>query len=306
VQIPEKKVLARYVIGLFVIAILIYFLNPRAIISTLFKANPYYLMLVLPLYPIVMLIYTTRWRLILSRMGAPLPIHMAYQACVGGAFISDITPARLGDLLKPLMLKDRINVNTCLASVIVDHYIDALTASILGTVGLLILPHRWSWYLILVLIFLVTGIIMIFLLWLKREIMLKMVAKIKSERLAKAMLALYDSISAMEGGSDLLAVSVLISMTAWIVHAMRLVIILKALGYNAPVYYLFLLQPLVNMLSSIPVTIAGMGFVEGGMTAVLLQLGVPAHVGLSVALTDRVFSMIFNGLVGGRYAARLI
>src|SRR5512138_315610 len=94
VQIPERKVMARYLIGILMISVLIYFLNPRAIVSTIASAQPYYIMLALPLYPITLLIYTSRWRMILSRMETPLPLHVAYQACAGGAFISDITPAR--------------------------------------------------------------------------------------------------------------------------------------------------------------------------------------------------------------------
>ncbi|GEM_PF-6896710 len=56
----------------------------------------------------------------------------AYQVVVAGSFISDFTPAKLGGFLKPLMVRTEIDVGKGLASVIIDHWADALTATLLG------------------------------------------------------------------------------------------------------------------------------------------------------------------------------
>ncbi|MGA9097638.1 MAG: hypothetical protein WB392_01755 [Methanotrichaceae archaeon] len=54
------------------------------------------------------------------------------------------------------------------------------------------------------------------------------------------------------------------------------------------------------------ITTSGLGLVEGGMIALMGMLGVPASVGISVALMDRFMAMGVNALIGGRYAARLL
>jgi uncharacterized membrane protein YbhN (UPF0104 family) len=77
-------------------------------------------------------------------------------------------------------------------------------------------------------------------------------------------------------------------------------------GYDGPLYILFFLQPLVSALALIPITISGLGLVEGGIAALLFQFDVPLAAGLSIALLDRVLTTAFHLLVGGRYATRVL
>jgi uncharacterized protein (TIRG00374 family) len=99
-EIPLNKAAIPLLAGLTLIAILIYISNPAKILEVVRQANLYYVLLALPFYPLIMLVYTYRWRFIISMMGDHLPLWTAYQAMVDGAFVSDFTPARLGDFLK--------------------------------------------------------------------------------------------------------------------------------------------------------------------------------------------------------------
>jgi len=67
-----------------------------------------------------------------SNDGDKFPLREAHPAVLTGAFISDFTPARLGDFLKPLMVKNRIDVGIGMTSVIIDHWADTMTAVLIG------------------------------------------------------------------------------------------------------------------------------------------------------------------------------
>ena len=61
---------------------------------------------------------------------------------------------------------------------------------------------------------------------------------------------------------------------------------------------LFLVVPIMHILFMIPISLGGIGLQEWAYTVVLSMLGVPAAVGLSVALLYRIRTIVF-GLIGG-------
>lgn len=292
--------------GLSLISVLMYLSNPASALALMLSANHHYLALAFLIYPAMIFIYAVRWRFILSRMGDHLPVVVAYQAVSGSAMISDFTPARLGDLLRPLMVRDRVQVSQGLASIVVDHYADMLASILLGLAGLLILPHRWDWYVIAVMAGLLFGLSLIALLWLERGLVQRILDRTGSKPIILAVQSLYGAVEAVEGASRVLAAAVVISLTIWAPYALRIILIARALGYDAPPYMVFFLLPLVSMLTAVPITVSGLGLAEGGMTAMMATMGVPASAGLSVALIDRVLSMAANALFGVRYASRLL
>ncbi len=296
----------RILIGLALISFIVYSFNPKATLSMMLSARPYYLALAVILYPFMMLIYTFRWKFILSMMGDHLPLPVAYQAITGCALISDFTPGRLGDFLKPLLVKDIIHLNKGMASVVIDHYADSLTGVLLGATGLLAIPHRWSLYLIAGVFALLIMLSIMSLLWVKRDLIVRAAKWTRHEGAIASMQSFCDAIGCIKNASKLLATAIAISLVIWVPYALRIFFITKSLGYETPVYMIFFLLPLIAMLSALPITISGLGLVEGGMIALMVMLGLPASVGISVALMDRFMAMGVNALIGGRYAARLL
>ncbi|MGA9097637.1 MAG: lysylphosphatidylglycerol synthase transmembrane domain-containing protein [Methanotrichaceae archaeon] len=302
-----KRTAIRLSAGLILIAVLIYFSEPKAILSAILSANPYYIMLSLPLYPIAMILYTFRWQIIVVMMGDKFPLWEAHQAVLAGAFVSDFTPARLGDFLKPLMVKDRIDVGKGMASVIIDHWADTMTSVILGIIGLLAVLHMRNWQLVLLILAPLSGML-VFLssVLLRKDLVVRVVQRINRKRITNMVMDFYNAMDHVDDKLRLIEASILLTCIIWITLAFRFAILIKAFGYDAPVVKLFFLLPLVNMLSSLPLTISGLGIIEGGMTLLVVALGEPPSVGLSIALLDRALSMGYHALMGSRYASRLL
>ena len=97
-----------------------------------------------------------------------------------------------------------------------------------------------------------------------------------------------------------------LTFCAWITHAFRLILLGLAFSYSLPFLPLMLIQPLISALSLIPITIAGLGLVEGGLTALLLELGIPVTIGLTIALLDRAITTFFHFIVGMRSLTKII
>lgn len=300
------KNLARLFIGLLLIAFLLYRFDADEILQNIGSAKPSYLALAILIYALTFIVLTVRWRMILSAIGEKLPFIEAYQAFAGGVLLSDFTPARVGDLARPLMVKDHVELKRGVLSVIIDRYADILTIGLLGTSGLLLFSDLFSLHLLFAIVLFLAAVLSASLFWLKRALLVRGADRLGWERLTQAAHRLDEAACSLNRPSGLMARSVLLTMIAWTLHALRLALIAKSVGYDVPLHVLFFLQPLVSALSLIPITISGLGLVEGGIAALLSWFGVPLAAGISIALLDRALTTAFHLIIGGRCATRVL
>jgi len=299
------KSAARIVIGLLLIASLLYRFDPKVVFSAIISAKLNFLCLAAVIYTITFLILSTRWRMILRHMGQALPVASAFQAFAGGMIISDMTPGRIGEFARPLLVRDKIDINRGIASVAIDRYSDILTTFILGLFGMLLLAQHGS-HLILAYSIILLIIVLSSAFWFKRPFIIKQIDRSGFSHLAKIAYSLDSALHDVANVKELMLRSVLLTAIAWIFHALRIVLIARSVGFDVPLQTLFLLQPLVSSLALVPITISGLGLVEGGLAALLAELGVPVATGFSIALMDRAITVVLHILIGGRYAMKVL
>ncbi|MDM7934359.1 MAG: lysylphosphatidylglycerol synthase transmembrane domain-containing protein [Methanothrix sp.] len=298
-----RKWTVRIVVSLLLIAALLYSFNPASVLSIILSARPEYLLLAASVYSITLLMLSMRWRMILHDMGEELSLLSAYQAFAGGMILSDLTPGRVGELSRPFLVRDRVDLGRGMASVALDRYSDILTIFILGTTGMLFFAEDTP-YLLPASLTVLTIVMASVALWLSRKAVLERLDRLGSSHLSRIAHSLDVAICEVDSIEVLLLRSVLLTALAWIAHALRVYLIASSVGYFPPVQMLFMLQPLVSALSLIPVTVSGLGLVEGGLVALLAGLGVPAAAGISIALLDRVITAAFHLFAGWHAASR--
>jgi len=301
----QIKNAARIAIGLLIIASLICRFNPELVFSSIISAKVSFLFLAAATYIITFFILSSRWRMILQHMGQDLSIASAYQAFAGGMIISDMTPGRIGEFARPLLVRDHIALNRGIASVAIDRYADILTIFIIGLFGMLLLVQHDS-HMILASSIILLIIVPSSALWFKRPFIIKQIDRLKFSHLSKIVHSLDCALNDVSNVKELMLRSVLLTAIAWIFHALRIVLIAKSVGFDVPLQMLFLLQPLVSSLALVPITVSGLGLVEGGLAALLASLGVPAAIGFSIALMDRAITVMLHALIGGRYAMKAL
>lgn len=296
-----KKIL-RLAFGLLLVAFLLHRLGPVDVVRTILSARPVYILMAASVYAITFLILSTRWRMILHDMGREIPLISAYQAFAGGMILSDITPARIGELSRPFLVRERIEMSKALASVVLDRLSDIITMLILGGFGLIIFFREIVKVVLVPLVLLVVVLTSAAILHCRTAIyeMLR-----GSDRLAPIAL-FFDALSSVNDIRLVMTRSVLLTVTAWVTHAVRVYILASSVGQEPSLQMLFLLLPLVSALSLIPVSISGLGLVEGGMAALLASQGIPASIGLSIAFMDRMVTVAFHIIAGGRAASRAL
>ncbi|MBC7078863.1 MAG: flippase-like domain-containing protein [Methanothrix sp.] len=298
-EMRHKKIL-RLAFGLLLVAFLLHRLGPASVVHTILSAMPAYVLMAISVYAVTFLILSTRWRMILHDMGGNVSLISAYQAFAGGMILSDITPARIGELSRPLLVRDRIEISRGLASVLIDRLSDILTMLILGAFGLILFFRNGMIAIPLMLAIVVLTSVAI---WRRRT---EIAGKLSgSDRLAPIARS-FDDLSAIKDIRLVMIRSVLLTIIAWATHALRVYILASSVDQTPSLQMLFFLLPLVSALSLIPVSISGLGLVEGGLAALLASQGIPASTGLSIAFLDRIVTVAFHIIAGGRAASRVL
>jgi hypothetical protein len=301
------KNIFQLLIGILLLGILLFTIRPGDILSALITINPFYVILAFLLYSFTFYILTKRWQMIVAHMGVFLPTAVAYTAFAGGFFISDLTPARVGDLSRALLVRDYLEPKKGTVSVLIDRYIDIVTIFVLGTLGIVFLSAKMlNMYAIGIVILFLGIIISIAVLVHHRSGLNDIIRRINCESLSVFYGTIDETLNEYHGDWQLYIKAFFLTICAWITHAFRLILLGLAFNYSLPFLPLMLLQPLISALSLIPITIAGLGLVEGGLTALLLQLGVPVTIGLTLALVDRAITTFFHFIVGMRSLTKII
>jgi len=304
---PPIKFLVRLSIGVLLIILLFIFVSPSTVIQTLQSINPIFLICAVIVYAFTFLLLTQRWRIIVAQMGGDIPLGEAYQAFAGGVLYSDFTPGRIGDIARAVLVKERIGIHNGTVSVFIDRYIDIIVLSCLGIAALVLFSSRFASILpLLALIVLLVVLAGVTAFAFKSTWFFSVMKNIPYFNIPEFTSHLQNALLELKDGKKVIAEGIILTVFAWITHALRIILITMGMGYSIPLPDLVLILPLISALSIIPVTIAGLGLVEGGLMAVIAGYGVPLSVALSIAIVDRGLTMLFHFAVGGRVAVKNI
>ncbi|MFH0968174.1 MAG: lysylphosphatidylglycerol synthase transmembrane domain-containing protein [Methanobacteriota archaeon] len=301
------KTIIKLIIGVGIIVFLSLKFNPSDIIKAIANVQIPLLILAVAVYSGTLLLLSLRWRFILKKMGHHIPIMVTYQAFIAGILISDLTPARIGELSRPLTIRDQVPVPVGISSVFLDRYCDFIAIFILGCGGIFLFSAARSLYMILVMVIILSipiGLLSAF--WFKRTWALKMLHIFKVGKINEFADHLGSAMDSLNEPKKTMGIAIFFTLIIWIFQSLRVVLISAAAGYIIPIQELVLVQPLISALALIPLSISGLGFVEGGYVTLFAQFGVPVATGLAIALLDRFLTVCFHMVVGIRYALRAV
>lgn len=81
-------------------------------------------------------------------------------------------------------------------------------------------------------------------------------------------------------------------------RAINIIIIGKSLGANIHILDVLFILMLVGIISSVPVSIGGLGIREGSLSALLYLLGVPHDIAITISLINLIL-LIIKSIIGG-------
>jgi uncharacterized protein (TIRG00374 family) len=268
------------------------------------EANPGFLALAFLAYYATFPVRGFRWRYVLQRSGMQVRFRDATEILFLSWFVNCLVPAKLGDLYRAYLLKG--NYGASASRTVGTIFIERI-ADIIVIFGLALAASYWSFRgrsrpevdLIFIVGFVLAFALVLFVIGLR--VWGHRVARLLPERLADLWERFH------EGSTGALTVSALpvigaSTVVIWALEGARLYFVIRALdmpevglGISASIFVALV----AALLTAIPLTPAGIGFVEAGIAGALAIYGVGGDHGAAVALTDRAISILTVIVIGG-------
>ena len=246
-----------------------------------------------------------RWYLILRKVGTPVPYRDGTEILFLSWFVNSVVPAKLGDLYRAYLL--RANFGASISRTVGTIFLERIT-DVVVIFGLALAAGFWSFRgrnrpeldaLFLVgFAFAVALVVLV--------IVLRVFGGRLGSRLPARLGELYERFH--EGTTGALTPSVLLPVVGitglvWILEGVRVYFVIHALDLasllDLRISASIFVALAASLLTAIPLTPAGIGFVQAGIVWALALYGVSNEAGTAVALTDFVLSTLSVIVFGG-------
>jgi len=252
--------------------------------------------------PVMLLFKAARWQSLLRGLGVSYPLPTAFLSYYVCLFIGNLTPGRLGELVRAAhLVQDReIDPGRALSSVVVDRLFDLfalLALSSLGGTNDILLGIGG----ILLLLVCTT-----FVLVLPKTVVNKpsvVQTERKRSRRGPRMTALFDLLGGFRDGllgirpSSLVRATVLTLIANGIYFALCY-FLARSLSLRVGILPIAGATALGSLVALIPMTVAGLGTREAAITAFLYRQGVPPEEALGLSLLMFANFYLLSSAVG--------
>lgn len=268
------------------------------------NANFGFLALAFVAYYATFPIRSLRWRFVLARTGVRVRWRDATEILFLSWFVNCLVPAKLGDLYRAYLL--RANYGASLSRTVGTIFIERV-ADLIVIAGLALAAGFWSFRgrarpeidALFIVGFAVAGALVVLV------IVLRLAGAHLGRWLPGRIGVLWERFHhGSTGALNVRTIPVILLLTAaiWTLEGARLYFVIRALGLeevNLGISASVFVALAASLLTAIPLTPAGFGFVEAGIVGALSLYGVTREPAFAVALTDRTLTVISVIILGG-------
>ena len=283
----------------------------NSVVNAFSDLNWYWVLGVVLVYPVRLVLQTTRWQILLKDHGADVPVWILLKRNWIGRFLSNFLPGRMGgDIYRVFGHIDfAVDKSTLASSVILDRLLGivalltyvcvagALQAGVVMQAGMGSLMAVSG-----------LGILLIvpwFLTHAPSKWLLKMSNRLPDGKPKKVALSLVNALIEGTQKKSTMVYAFLISVIFHLLSAVASYFSLRAMGYDVSFVSVILIIPLVNLIAQAPISLNGLGLREGAFTLLFTAIGVPAAVSVGAALIDRFVAVLMSLIGGGMYYSKL-
>lgn len=255
-----------------------------AIIRTI---SPFAFIFSIIIYIFSIYVSTMRWRLLLPNEFHEKKLFSFYMI---GAFFNTFLPGVIGgDAVKTYYLYKEINSGSIsLSSVFMDRYIGFVSLMIMGLVSYIIGFNYLKgsiveWLLPAIILAFLIGSFVVFGLRFGKRI--------------RVLSQFYDYFDHYRNQKALITKTVFLSLVVQILNIISIYVITLGLGQHISLMYFFIFFPVITTISTLPISISGIGLREGTFVLLFGLVGIKPE--MATAMSFAWFlSVVFGGLTG--------
>ncbi len=269
-------------------------------------ANPWLLLGAFAIYYLGFPLRGLRWTMLVRRTGFKLKVRDATEIIFLSWLVNCLVPAKLGDVYRAYLLKinSAVSLSRTFGTVFIERVLDLFAIVVLGLAAGFV-SFRSGLPADVQIVFLI-GVVLVLLLagglLTMRNFGRRIITRLP---LPHKVLEFYDRFE--EGVFSSMGLSALprlaiVTGLIWATEAVRLYLVVQALGLpgvHLGISGAFFIALAASLLTAVPLTPAGIGFVEGGIVGLLtIVYGVSQTDALAITLVDRAISVLSIIVIG--------
>jgi glycosyltransferase 2 family protein len=272
-----------------------------------------YLILAIVLVPLIIGLRAIRWKMIMKDQGINIKLIDCFQIYFVGVFIGQITPGKVGDIVKVFYVKKKgYSYGKAFVSVVLDRLFDILTLFFIGYITLIIFfSFDKNIQIMITSIGILIGILSLILLkiFMKKQLLVKNngirnILKIVYVKILpkKLKIKLKDNFSEFISDLRNLKLSVLwsafiITIFAWTIYFFQIYLLAIGLGINISYLALMGTFSIATIITFIPISISGIGTRDATLVLCFGYLGLAGEKAIALSIMF-IIVLVFTCLMG--------
>ena len=273
-------------IGPLIVVAAIYWAGPAKVWAVLSSADIRLVAAVITLAIPMVVIKAIRWRILLRCYGIELGFRDSVSMYATGIVFSTVTPGRVGDMVKIVMLVKRGNsIGKAIACNIIDRLFDVVLVVVASYVGMWYFSSQFGAHLHIVNIIIVIGVVLLLVFVLKRHLIKKMAIKLIPVQYRPGARESWNEITGgfwknRVGRILLLGLWTIVFWGVWFV---AMYLCAMALELDVSFVYFSACAAIATVFSLFPITVAGVGTRDAAFILLLGQIGIARQESLALS-----------------------
>ncbi len=308
-RLKQPRTIISFVVAVAIIVLVVLRLdiNPGEVWRNVRGANPWLLGCAFAIYYLSFPVRAVRWNIILRNAGydrahgidAP-NVNGLMEIIILSWFANTLLPAKLGDVYRGYLFKKATGVSftRTLGTILAERLMDILGLfSFLVVSGIIVFGSTLPRVAVILFIFggalAVVGLVGLLVLRRAEGLLERIVPKKISVQYRRLEEGIFGSFGRWPSLTGLTAI-------IWTQEGLRVFFITRALNIHVSLAVTIFVALAASLLTTVPLTPAGLGAVETGIVGVLQWVGVERNAAASVAVVDRVigyWSVLIIGLI---------
>lgn len=259
------------------------------VFDVLYSLHIYYWLLAISLTPILCIIRTFRWDILLKSVEINRPFTDLLKILIIGIFYGIITPGKIGEVGRACYLEEK--KTKIVPTILIEKIIDILLLTILSFLTILFFFNNDSFK--FPILFIGLTILVIFCTLTNKKILSFFVKPLKLTNQDINVFA--DSFLSIIWNKRTMTISFFLSICYYIVGYISALFLLLSLDINPLAVITF---PIVILIGNIPITISGLGLRESVAAICFILLGESGADGVSFSLLIFVTITFLPGILG--------
>jgi glycosyltransferase 2 family protein len=295
------KFILKLILSLFLLSISLKLVNFSTLKLLFAELNFYYLVLSFFIIYAGILISSIKWKMLIGMLGIDLTVYKAFSAYCSGMFFNSFFPTTIGgDIVRAKLVHNTERpFDKNLVSIIFERYLGmialafflfagSITGLFTGYSLIVVLPG------IAVSVAILATSVIFFLL--RKHIAIN--NKFFNYRFTKPLIKYYEAFVVYRQFSKVTLKALIMSFAFQILSILYIFTVIKAFNENVPIVYLFIMVPLITIISALPLSVNGIGLREVSYIYFFESIGFSAAFGIAVSFLVFTSLLVINSMGG--------